>query len=69
MKELSPFTVNLAVNMEPIYAIIMALIIYPESEKMSSQFYLGASIVIGVVMLNGLIKGKLNLRKQRKKFH
>lgn len=69
MKELSPFTVNLAVNMEPIYAILMALMIYPESEKMSSQFYLGASIVIGVVMLNGLVKGKVKLRKQRKKFH
>lgn len=69
MKELSPFTVNLAVNMEPIYAIIMALIFFSESEKMSPRFYLGAGIVIGVVMLNGVIKGKLNKRKQRKKFH
>lgn len=69
MKELSPFTVNLAVNMEPIYAILMALIFFSESEKMSPRFYLGASIVIGVVMLNGVVKGKINKRKQRKKFH
>lgn len=69
MKELSPFTVNLAVNMEPIYAIVMALIFYPETEKMSPRFYLGASIVIGVVMLNGVVKGNFKLRKQKKKFH
>lgn len=58
MKELSPFTVQLAINMEPIYAIIMALIFYSESEKMPSKFYIGAAIVIGVIMLNGVIKGR-----------
>ncbi|MFP5470017.1 MAG: DMT family transporter [Bacteroidia bacterium] len=57
MKELSPFTVQLAINMEPIYAIIMALIFYSESEKMPPKFYIGAAIVIGVIMLNGIIKG------------
>lgn len=57
MKELSPFTVQLAINMEPIYAIIMALIFYSESEKMPPKFYIGAAIVIAVIMLNGIIKG------------
>ncbi|MFP5471407.1 MAG: DMT family transporter [Bacteroidia bacterium] len=57
MKELSPFTVVLAINMEPIYAIIMALIFYSESETMPPKFYFGAAIVIGVIMLNGVIKG------------
>jgi drug/metabolite transporter (DMT)-like permease len=58
MKELSPFTVVLAINMEPIYAIIMALIFYSETEKMPAQFYIGAAIVIGVIMLNGIIKNR-----------
>lgn len=65
MKELTPFTVNLAVNMEPIYAIIMALMFFSETEKMSPRFYLGATIVIGVVMLNGILKARLNRRKAK----
>lgn len=56
MKELSPFTVVLAINMEPVYAIIMALIFYSETETMPPKFYIGAAIVIAVIMLNGVIK-------------
>jgi drug/metabolite transporter (DMT)-like permease len=58
MKELSPFTVVLAINMEPVYAIIMALIFYNETERMAPKFYIGAAIVISVIMLNGIIKNR-----------
>ncbi len=56
MNYISPFTVILTYNLEPVYGIILALILFPESEKMSSQFYLGAIIIIAVVILNGFIK-------------
>ena len=58
MKYLSPYTVMLTINLEPIYAIILALIIFGEKEKMNPTFYFGALIVFGVVLVNGIIKNK-----------
>ncbi len=46
MKELSAYTVVLAINLEPVYGIILALLIFGETEKMSGGFYLGACIII-----------------------
>ena len=63
MKFISPFTMNLNVNMEPIYAIIIALLIFHQSEVMSPVFYVGAAIIIGAVFVNAFIK----TRKKKKK--
>lgn len=63
MRWISPYTVMLTINMEPIYGIILALLILGESEKMESQFYLGAGIILITVMANGIIK----LTKERKR--
>ena len=56
MKKISPFTVNLSVNLEPIYSIILAIMIFGEEEKMSNQFYIGSLIIIGSIVLNTIIK-------------
>ncbi len=56
MKWISPYTVMLTTNMEPVYGIILALIILGEKEYMSPTFYLGAVIILIVVILNGIIK-------------
>lgn len=49
-KRLSPFTIGIAGNMEPIYAMIMAALIWPEREIMTWQFYAGAAVIIGCVI-------------------
>jgi len=73
MKHLTPYTVVLSINLEPVYAIILALIIFGESEEMNFQFYLGAFIVLFVVLLNGVLKNmktitnKVGKLKQSKK--
>ena len=59
MKFLSPYTVMLTINMEPIYGIILALMIFTDSEQMNSLFYIGAIIIITSVIINGII----NLKK------
>tara|TARA_Y100000589_G_scaffold332150_1_gene389728 strand:+ start:13648 stop:14523 length:876 start_codon:yes stop_codon:yes gene_type:complete len=56
MKKISPFTVNISVNLEPIYAIILALIIFKEEEKMTTEFYIGSIIIISSIFINTLIK-------------
>ena len=56
MKFISPYTVNLSVNLEPIYAIVFALLIFKDSELMNMNFYIGSMIVVGSILLNALFK-------------
>jgi drug/metabolite transporter (DMT)-like permease len=59
MKYLSAYTVVLAVNMEPIYGIILAFFIFGESEKMSGGFYLGALVIMSSVIVYPVVKRRL----------
>jgi len=59
MKYLSPYTVMLTINLEPIYGIILALIVFGEKEQMNGQFYIGALIILSTVILNGILKNKI----------
>jgi len=65
MKKISPYTVTISVNLEPIYSIILALLIWPESETMSAGFYMGTIIVIATIFLNALFKKRM---KRKVKF-
>lgn len=58
MEKLSPYTVMLTTNLEPVYGIILAYFIIGEKEKMSTSFYIGAVIILITVILNGIIKHK-----------
>ena len=56
MKVLTPFTTAIAINLEPVYAIILAVVFFGDEEVMGVEFYLGASLIIGAVIINTLIK-------------
>lgn len=56
LKKLSAFTVMLTINLEPIYAIVLAIILFPENEKMTPNFYFGAALILLTVVANGVIK-------------
>lgn len=56
MQKLTPYTVMLTTNLEPVYGIILAYFIIGEKEKMSTEFYFGALIIVITVILNGMIK-------------
>ncbi len=58
MKFISPFTVMLTTNLEPLYAIVLALLIFGEKEQMKVEFYYGAFIILLVVFINGILKNK-----------
>jgi drug/metabolite transporter (DMT)-like permease len=58
MKFLSPYTVMLTINLEPIYGIILAVLIFEEKEQMSFGFYIGAFIILLTVLLNAVIKSR-----------
>lgn len=65
MKFLSPYTVMLTINMEPIYGIILAVLVFNDKEKMSAPFYLGAAIIVITVILNGILKNYSGKGKER----
>ena len=56
MKHLSPYTIMLSINLEPVYGIILALLIFGEKEKMDANFYLGALLILSIVILNSILK-------------
>lgn len=56
MKTLTPFTVSVSINMEPIYAIFLALAFFGDEELMSPGFYTGAVLIFTTVMANGISK-------------
>ena len=56
MKHITPFSVVLTYNLEPVYGMIMAFIIFPDKEKMPVVFYIGSSLILLTVLLNAIIK-------------
>lgn len=50
LKRISAFMVNLTINLEPVYGILLALLIYGEAESMSSGFYWGTLVILSVVL-------------------
>ena len=56
LKRLTAFTVNLSFNLEPIYGILLAFIVYKESKELGLSFFAGlaliaASLIIHVILL------------------
>lgn len=64
MEELTPFTVSLTINLEPIYGIVLAFFIFGSDEKMTLGFYAGTVLILAALYLNALKKkGKLRFKK------
>ena len=62
MKRLSAYTINLVINLEPVYGIILAIMIFGESEKMSANFYLGALIILGAVISYPVLNRRFSIK-------
>lgn len=63
LKKISAFTVNLTYNLEPIYGIALAFIVYREDKLLTNAFYIGLLLIVLSVFLHSLMvyrsKGKL----------
>lgn len=58
MRYISPYSVVLTYNLEPVYGIILAVLFFPESEVMGFPFYGGAVLIIITVLMNAIVKHK-----------
>jgi drug/metabolite transporter (DMT)-like permease len=52
MRKFSAFTINLSLNMEPIYGVALALFFFGETEYMSNGFYFGSILILASVLLH-----------------
>ena len=66
VKKLGAFTVTLSINLEPVYTIILAILLLNENKKLDSSFYFGATLIIFVVLANAVIKNYLSKRTSSK---
>jgi drug/metabolite transporter (DMT)-like permease len=58
MKHLSPYTVVISTNLEPVYTIILAYFIFGDKEKMNIQFYIGTIFIVLILFANAYFKRK-----------
>ncbi|GGD43020.1 DMT family transporter [Muriicola marianensis] len=63
MRHVSPYTVLLTVNLEPVYGILLAFAIFGDSERMNSQFYIGGLIILLTVVANGILKNRKSAKR------
>lgn len=54
LKKISAFTVNLSYNLEPLYGILLAFVVYKENEHLGPSFYIGLGIILLSVLLQTL---------------
>ncbi len=64
MRVLTPYTVMLTTNLEPVYGILLAWFIFGSEEKMKPMFYVGALIILMTVIANGILKQRANIKKR-----
>ncbi|MBK9254605.1 MAG: EamA family transporter [Saprospiraceae bacterium] len=55
LKHISAFASNLVINLEPVYGIILAIILLNEHKSLNGTFYIGCSIIVFTVMLYPLL--------------
>ncbi|HEX2596441.1 MAG TPA: DMT family transporter [Luteimonas sp.] len=62
LRHMSAFAAQLAVNLEPVYAIVLAIVLLGEQRELTPQFYAGVAIILGAVLLYPLISRPQPLR-------
>jgi drug/metabolite transporter (DMT)-like permease len=64
MKTLSPFTIVLSINMEPVYGIILAYFLLGDKEHMSPEFYGGALLILSTLFANAWLQKRKKMAQK-----
>lgn len=59
LKQISAFTANLSVNLEPVYGIVLGIWVFKENQDLNIAFYLGTIIILAAIFVNVFIKEKV----------
>lgn len=67
-KDLGAYTVALSINLEPIYTFILAIFILNEHKILNTRFYVGAFIIILVLIINAFVKSMIKRQNKRNSY-
>lgn len=67
MQRISAYSMNLTVNLEPVYGIVLAWFIFDEGEKVSTGFYYGAAVILLSVFIYPVLDAYTERRKKLKR--
>lgn len=56
LRQMSAFSAQMAINLEPIYAILLAMVLFSEQRELEPSFYAGVAILLGAVFAQPLIR-------------
>ncbi len=59
MKRISAFFIQLTINLEPLYGMVMAVIFFKEHHQMNLNFYIGSTIILSAVIIYPFIKKRM----------
>jgi len=62
LRHLSAYAVQLVTNLEPVYAIVFAIVLLDEQKQLTALFYLGVAVILGAVFLHPLLTRARPLR-------
>lgn len=52
LKKINAFTMNLSVNLEPLYSIVLAILIFKEGKILNTGFFIGTAIILSAVIIH-----------------
>lgn len=62
LKKISPYTMTLTVNLETVYGILLAAVLFKEHRQLTPLFYGATAIILCVILLNAVLKNYLSRR-------
>jgi drug/metabolite transporter (DMT)-like permease len=65
LRKLSPYTITLTVNLETVYGIILAALLFQEYKQLTTLFYIATGIILCVIVLNAALKNYLSKRNPK----
>jgi drug/metabolite transporter (DMT)-like permease len=59
LRHVSAFTTQLTLNLEPVYAIVLAALLFHEYRQLTPSFYVGVAVIIATVFLQPWLTARL----------
>lgn len=63
LRKVTAFTFNISINLEPVYGIVMAVVVFSEHEQINTAFYLGTAIILAAIFIHTLMERRKRKRR------
>jgi drug/metabolite transporter (DMT)-like permease len=64
LRRLSAFSAQLIVNIEPVYTIVLAIVLFGEQRQLDHRFYLGVALILIAIFVHPFLQRGRGLRRR-----